>query len=100
MINKETEEILKRIPHKNYAHFDLRTSMKFSWNYVTNPEKIVHHHFYPFIYYEKDYTKYNKITGIQRTNNEYNRRIMKKLILPTKTFPKCCFFQKLYIFIS
>lgn len=68
IMNKEAEEILKRIPHKNYAHFDLRISMRFAWNYVTDSEKIIHHHFYPFIYYEKDYTKYNKNTGIQPKN--------------------------------
>lgn len=66
MTDEKNEQALKSIPHKNYAHFDNRISMKFAWNYVTNPEKIIHHHFYPFIEYEKDYSKFNKSDGFKK----------------------------------
>jgi DNA-binding ferritin-like protein (Dps family) len=63
MIN---EQELKDIPRKSYAHFDNRISMKLAWNYVTDPRKITQHHFYPFIEYDKDYTKYNKKDGVKK----------------------------------
>ncbi|SEJ60700.1 Reverse transcriptase (RNA-dependent DNA polymerase) [Propionispira arboris] len=64
-MNKEMKQQLKSIPLKHYAHFDGRISMKTAWDYVTNPQKIIQHHFYPFICYDKDYTKYNKNKGVK-----------------------------------
>ena len=50
---------------KGYAHFDLRTDItKFS-EYVTNPEKVARHSFYPFIHYVMRMDKYNKKTGVK-----------------------------------
>lgn len=34
---------------KGYAHFDLRTDLSKCRDYITNPENIVRHGFYPFI---------------------------------------------------
>lgn len=65
MIEREIAQRLKSIPCKNYAHFDPKISIRKAWNYITNPEKISRHHFYPFINFEKDYTKYNKHKGLQ-----------------------------------
>lgn len=44
---------------RNYAHFDKRTNLKNSWNYITNPEKVAKHPFYPFIQFNICFTKYN-----------------------------------------
>lgn len=45
---------------KPYAHFDLRTNLLKSRKYVTNPDKIAHHGFYPFIKFNIDYPRYRK----------------------------------------
>lgn len=55
---------------KGYAHFDLRTDItKFS-EYVTNPEKVARHSFYPFIHYIMSMDKYNKKTGVKQKKRE------------------------------
>ncbi len=48
---------------KGYAHFDLRTDISKSQNYITNPKNIASHGFYPFIHYEKKMIKYHKSKG-------------------------------------
>lgn len=48
---------------KYYAHFDKRVALKDVWRYIASPEKVAHHGFYPFIHYQKHFTKYNKDTG-------------------------------------
>lgn len=48
---------------KGYAHFDLRTDISKSQNYITNPKNIALHGFYPFIHYEKKMIKYHKSKG-------------------------------------
>lgn len=45
---------------KGYAHFDLRTDISKVSEYITRPEKIEHHGFYPFIHYVMKMDKYNK----------------------------------------
>ena len=45
---------------KGYAHFDYRTDMTQQKDYVTNPDMVRKHGFYPFIHYEK---KMDKFTG-------------------------------------
>lgn len=49
-----------RKSHKRYAHFDYRTDISKTWEYISNPSNIEHHSFYPFIHYKKDMSKYNK----------------------------------------
>ena len=84
---------------RNYAHFDKKISLDIAWNYISNPEKVASHGFYPFIYYTKEFTRYSKDKGrvpkernlcysahIDRyifqyygyqLNEQYNRRVMK-----------------------
>lgn len=45
---------------KGYAHFDDRTDLSKCRDYVTDPQKIATHSFYPFIHYEQKWIKYNK----------------------------------------
>lgn len=59
----DNEKTIKK-SQKAYTHFDYRTSMSTQKAYVTNPEKVCKHSFYPFIKYEKIYRKYNKKTGL------------------------------------
>lgn len=47
---------------RRYAHFDLPTNLERSRNYVTNPDKISHHGFYPFIRYDQVFTKFSSST--------------------------------------
>ena len=46
-----------------YAHFDYRTDVGKTKNYISNPENIVHHGFYPFIHYKQIQVKYSKEAG-------------------------------------
>ncbi len=48
---------------KYYAHFDFRTSIDKQKEYITNPDNISKHSFYPFIHYEKSMVKFNKNKG-------------------------------------
>ena len=48
---------------KPYAHFDWRTDIGQQWEYITDPDKIAKHGFYPFIHYEKRTLKYSKKKG-------------------------------------
>lgn len=50
---------------KRYAHFDKRISIDRVWNYISNPDKVAVHAFYPFISYEKKEIKYKKGEGKQ-----------------------------------
>ena len=49
---------------KKYAHFDEKVSLNKVWNYISKPENIRKHGFYPFIHYEKKFNKYKKKDGI------------------------------------
>ena len=46
-----------------YAHFDYRTDISKSWEYICNPQNICQHGFYPFIHYVKDMSKYSAKNG-------------------------------------
>ena len=37
-----------------YAHFDSRTNIANVRQYISNPQKVAKHGFYPFIHYEKN----------------------------------------------
>lgn len=54
-------EFRQKSADKAYAHFGTRCTLKddWVWNYVTVPKHIATHKFFPFISFEKDYTKYN-----------------------------------------
>lgn len=58
------DELRQKSQDKSYAHFGIRCTLKkdWVWHYVTLPENITKHKFYPFISFEKDYTKYNSKT--------------------------------------
>lgn len=73
--NKESNMDLTKWKEKNsvlkkYAHFDKRVSVNSVWNYISNPEKVAHHGFYPFIHYTQHSDKYNKSNGIKTKNRE------------------------------
>lgn len=46
-----------------YAHFDYRTDLEKCWDYISDPQNICRHGFYPFIHYVKDMSKYSAQTG-------------------------------------
>lgn len=43
-----------------YAHFDYRTNIAQQRDYLSDPENIAHHGFYPFIHYKQRQVKYSK----------------------------------------
>ena len=49
--------------NRPYAHFDYRTNLSACAAYVTNPQEIAKHGFYPFIHYEKKMIKFSKENG-------------------------------------
>jgi hypothetical protein len=48
---------------KAYAHFDWRTDIGQQREYISVPENISHHAFYPFIHYQQKIVKYQKDVG-------------------------------------
>ncbi len=48
---------------KKYAHFDWRTDVSQQRDYISKPDKVATHGFYPFIHYEKRTAKFNKKKG-------------------------------------
>ena len=42
---------------KYYVHFDSKISMAECWDYISDPNKVAHHNFFPFIKYEKIFKK-------------------------------------------
>lgn len=53
-----------------YAHFDLRVSLSMPsmQRYVTDPARIATHSFYPFIHFEKNFSRYGK-NGRKKTRH-------------------------------
>lgn len=49
---------------KTYAHFDKRVNVNDVWSYISNPEKVAHHGFYPFIHFKIEFNKYNETKGV------------------------------------
>ena len=60
-MDMEFDAFRKESTGKAYAHFGTRCTLKddWVWKYVTVPQNIATHKFFPFISFEKDYTKYN-----------------------------------------
>lgn len=56
---------IKNNGKRKYAHFDKRLGLKEAYKYISDPENIAKHNFYPFIYYEKKMYKFNKEKGIK-----------------------------------
>ncbi len=54
-----------------YAHFDYHTDITKCWDYISDPENIRRHGFYPFIHYTKNMSKYSaKMGGIKGKRRE------------------------------
>lgn len=49
---EEWKEIQEQKRSSQYAHFDYRVSLKQCWSYISNPENVSKHGFYPFIHYD------------------------------------------------
>lgn len=48
---------------KPYSHFDFKTNIVSSWDYISDPSKVAKHGFYPFIHYEQKQIKFHKKKG-------------------------------------
>lgn len=55
---------VKNATARKYAHFDEKVSLDKVWNYISNPDNIRKHGFYPFIHYEKKFNKFTKRDGM------------------------------------
>lgn len=53
----------KNAKARSYAHFDERVSLEQVWDYISNPDNVKKHGFYPFIHYEKKFNKYVREKG-------------------------------------
>ncbi len=49
---EEWRKIQEQRRPSQYAHFDQRVSLAQCWSYITNPESVAKHGFYPFIHYD------------------------------------------------
>ena len=63
-MNKYLRKIYK---YKKYAHFDSKKQPSFWLDYIRDPQKIIHHGFYPFIHYELKIWKYDNIKKDTKT---------------------------------
>ena len=65
MTNQEwlTSETVIEKSRRSYAHFDCRTDIAQQRAYISVPQNIERHGFYPFIHYQKKQVKYNKKAG-------------------------------------
>lgn len=61
---------IKNRKSRNYSHFDHRVTLGRVWNYITNPDKVKKHGFYPFIHYTQSFQKYNRVTGRKEKTRE------------------------------
>lgn len=43
-----------------YAHFDAKFGLNSAWEYITDPNKVATHSFFPFIHYEQVFYKFSK----------------------------------------
>lgn len=60
----------KNFKRRNYAHFDPKVSLVEVWNYISNPNNIRIHSFYPFIHYQLVYKRFKKSEGISEKTRE------------------------------
>ena len=58
---RNSEKVIKK-SRKHYAHFDYRTSLADKWEYISDPDSVAKHSFYPFIHYKQEFDKYNPAT--------------------------------------
>ena len=56
---------IKRSGPRNYAHFDKRLGLLEVARFISDPDNVAKHSFYPFIFYEKKIYKYNKKNGVK-----------------------------------
>lgn len=56
---RTSEKVIEK-SRKHYAHFDYRTSLADKWDYISVPENVATHGFYPFIHYKQKQVKYSK----------------------------------------
>ena len=74
---KDWKNIQRQKPLANYAHFDYRVSLDQCWNYISDPEKVAHHGFYPFIHYtiKSRKVKKGKSSGIKKRDIYYSAHL-------------------------
>ena len=48
---------------KSYAHFDRHTDIGEQHKYISDPAKVAHHAFFPFIHYQQEMVKFQKGVG-------------------------------------
>lgn len=53
----EWKDHQSQVNYSQYTHFDYRVSLNKCFKYITSPEKIAHHGFYPFIHYTQTSNK-------------------------------------------
>lgn len=58
---RKSEKVIKK-SQKHYAHFDYRTSLADQWEYISVPENIATHGFYPLIHYTQKSDKFNPVS--------------------------------------
>lgn len=65
----EREDTINR-SKRSYTHFDYPTDLGKAKSYVTDPQKIAAHGFYPFIHYTQAFTKFSKTSGQKTKKRE------------------------------
>ncbi|MDU8672374.1 reverse transcriptase/maturase family protein [Paenibacillus polymyxa] len=61
---------IKNQRRRKYSHFDSKVSLDRVWKYISNPNKVAVHGFYPFIHYTLSFLKYSKNGGVKKKTRE------------------------------
>lgn len=64
-----SEETIRK-SKKSYAHFDIRTDIKRQKGYISDPETVSRHGFYPFIHYELTMNKFSSAKGCYQKSRD------------------------------
>lgn len=55
---------------RRYAHFDEKVNLNQVFGYISNPDKVAKHSFYPFIHYTARFTRFSKRNGKKNKERE------------------------------
>ncbi len=82
-IDKEKLEKWKQNNSKaaGYAHFDEKFGLNSAWGYITNPDKVTSHSFFPFITYDQ---VFYKIKAIKKAKIDSDGNVIEKAKLEVK----------------
>ena len=75
LVECEKKKKKNRLKNISYTHFDHRVTIDRCWEHISNPEKIVHHSFYPLIHFKKKSRRVDNSQDKMRRKEDKEREI-------------------------